>query len=234
MTLHSLLVEILSVLVDDFEIVFVDDQCPQRSSEVLNKLAEHDDRVTVIGMVKNSGQQNAVLTGLAYSKGKNAVIMDADLQDPPRAIPGLLAKLNDGYDVVFAGRRGTYQALSRLFTSRLYKWTLHIITGVPSDAGLFMALQRDVVNKVLLLKNDNPHLVAMLGVLNLKTISLPVARDLRPTGESSYTSWMRMKVGFGAAFWALKWKLGVRKMVGGIENRFPVQTMKRSKYFHGR
>jgi len=229
-TLHSQLVETLSGLYQEFEIVFVDDHCPQMSIEVLSELAERDDRVTVIGMAENIGQQNAVLAGLTHSHGKTAVIMDADLQDPPGAIPSLLAKLNEGYDVVFAGRRGSYQAVSRLFTSRLYKWTLHIITGVPTDAGLFMAVRRDAIDNVLPLKNDNPHLVAMLGVLNLRTTSLPVARDLRPSGESAYTSWMRMKVGFGAAFWALMWKLGMRKMVIETGNRFPVQPMKRSKY----
>jgi len=229
--LHSLLVKTLSDLNNEFEIVFVDDQCPQRSIDVLNELAEQDDRVTVIGLAQNIGQQNAVLAGLMYSHGLTALIMDADLQDPPTAIPDLLAKLNEGYDVVFAGRRGSYQAASRLLTSRMYKWVLHIITRVPSDAGLFMAVRRDAINKVLKVKSDNPHLVAMLGVLNLNTTSIPVVRALRPTGESSYTSWMRMKVGLGAAFWALKWKLGMRKMLEETVSRFPVRTMKRSKYF---
>lgn len=228
--LHLQVSTVLHSLCEEFEFVFVDDNCPQNSIAVLRKLAGDDDRVSVVQMKQNVGQQNAVLTGLRYAHGKTAVIMDADLQDPPSALPNLIRKINEGYDVVFAGRRGSYQAYSRLFTSQLYKWALHVLTGVPTDAGLFMALQKDTVQKLLAVYSTPPHLVAMLGVLNLRTLSIPVEREKRPSGESAYTSWMRLKVGLGAAFWALKWKLGFESPSGKSTAQYPVKAALRNKY----
>ena len=228
--LHARVSDMLSGLVDDHEFVFVDDRCPQNSIEVLTALARTDQRVSVIGMAENVGQQNAVLMGLKSANGNTAIIMDADLQDPPSAIPLLIAKLNEGYDVAFAGRRGSYQPIFRLLTSRLYKWALHIISGVPVDAGLFMAIRKYAVGQLLQVRTDNPHLVAMLGILNLRMISTPVERDKRQKGVSAYTSWMRLKVGLGAAFWALKWKLGIRDKIKDATDQPQIQVLIRNKY----
>ena len=87
----------ISNVVDDAgltaELVFVNDACPEGSADVLEAIAQSDPRVSVISLDRNVGQQNAVLQGLAVTRGKQVVVLDADLQDPPEAIPRLLAEL---------------------------------------------------------------------------------------------------------------------------------------------
>jgi polyisoprenyl-phosphate glycosyltransferase len=192
-----------------FEIIFVNDACPQDSLAVLRRLADCDTRVAVVSMARNVGQQNAVLAGLREAAGRRVAIMDADLQDPPEALPGLFDRLDEGYDVVFAGRRGRYEDPGRLLTSRLYKWVLHVLTGVPADAGLFLLADTKILGALLEMPTDSPHLVAMIGAIGVRCLSIPVERSIRPAGASTYTSWMRFKMGMWAALWALGWRMGI-------------------------
>jgi hypothetical protein len=157
--------------------------------------------------------------------------MDADLQDPPEAIPSLLDKLSDGYDVVFAGRCGKYEAGHRLLTSRFYKWVLHLLTGVPRDAGLFLAAKLGTLKKVLAMQVAHPHLVAMIGVSGARGISIPVERSLRHSGTSAYSSWMRLKMGSQAALWAFGWRLGFnRSLTKSLIPGFPVRERLGDKF----
>ncbi len=91
--LHRRLVAAVGQVSDGYEILFVDDACPCGSLAVLRSLAQEDPRVGVLALASNMGQNQAVLTGLAYARGRVAVVLDADLQDPPEAIPTLLSNL---------------------------------------------------------------------------------------------------------------------------------------------
>ena len=104
-----------------FEILFVDDASPDHSFMILQNLASRDPQVRLIRLVKNVGQNRAILRGFSACKGDRIVVMDADLQDPPSAVLELLSKLDRGWDVVFAGRRGKYESDFRLLTSKMFK-----------------------------------------------------------------------------------------------------------------
>jgi polyisoprenyl-phosphate glycosyltransferase len=213
-----------------FEIVFIDDACPQESLTVLKQIAAKDVRVAVLVMECNVGQQSAVLAGLCVAAGRAVVIMDADLQDPPEAVPVLLEKLNEGYDVVFAGRRGNYEASIRLLTSRLYKGILRLLIHVPRDAGMFLIMRKETVKRVLMMKVTHPHLVAMIGVLGISSAAIPVERKKRPAGVSAFTSRMRLRMGLRAVFWAIGWRLGLRP---AIEEKpdFPIKERIGLKFY---
>lgn len=107
-----------------YEILFVNDACPAESLMALRGLAEGDAAVRVVPLERNVGQHRAVLIGLAQTRGRHVVVMDADLQDPPEAIPEMRRTLMRGYDAVFAGRRGRYESTGRLVTSRVFKTLL--------------------------------------------------------------------------------------------------------------
>lgn len=190
-----------------YELLFVDDACPEGSRRVIEALAERDGRVAGLILGRNVGQHRAVLTGLAHARGRRAVIMDADLQDPPEAIPALLARLDTGPAAVFAGRRGRYESPLRLLTSRLFKTLLHLLSGVPADAGIFVALDRRMVGRLLSFPAGRPFVVAMIGCGGLPLASIPVRRATRPTGESAYSTWRRLTTGGRAIGWVLAWKL---------------------------
>ena len=100
--LHRRLCVSLERIVDEFEIVLVDDCCPQNSWEVIKDLCAKDSRVVGIHMSRNFGQIRAITAGLDKCKGNWIVVMDCDLQDRPEEIPNLYKRAQEGYDTVFA------------------------------------------------------------------------------------------------------------------------------------
>ncbi|HZN58786.1 MAG TPA: glycosyltransferase family 2 protein [Planctomycetota bacterium] len=227
--LHARISSVLSAERLSFELLFVDDACPDGSLAVLRELQRSDARVRVLALDRNVGQHRAVLAGLEMARGNCTVILDADLQDPPEAIPLLLAKRQKGFAAVFAGRRGRYESIGRHVTSRLFKTLLRCICGVPADAGLFVVLDRVLVKRMLQMDRRRPFVVAMIGCAGMRMTSLPVARSRRLCGRSSYSAWGRLRSGLRAVFWVLRWKLSRRRAAphepagGGCaaEERFP-------------
>jgi glycosyltransferase involved in cell wall biosynthesis len=208
-TLHELyhrLCRVLETRELSFEIIFVDDACPANSLAILRELARSDCRVAVLVLERNVGQHRAVLAALAHSRGEWTVVMDADLQDPPEAIPSLLSERWDGVAAVFAGRRGRYESFFRLLTSRVFKGLLHVLCDVPPDAGLFVAMNRTMVERLLMLNGPRPFVVAMIGCTGLPLTSIPVRRARRPNGSSAYSFWGRLESGWRAVAWVLFWR----------------------------
>jgi glycosyltransferase involved in cell wall biosynthesis len=206
--LHERLVRALEPATDELEMVFVDDACPEESDEALAALARRDARVRVVTHPTNRGQQRAVLSGLAAATGDHLVVMDADLQDPPEAVPGLLRVLREGRHAgVFAGRRGAYESPARLTASALFKGVLARLAGVPRDAGLFVAMDRRLVDALLAMRWRRPFVVAMVGCTGMKVGSVPVRREPRPSGRSAYTSAARLRLGLLALAATLEHRL---------------------------
>ncbi len=188
------------------EIIFVDDGCPAGSGQILAQMAGDDARVRVITHEQNRGQQQAILSGLRVSRGARVLVMDADLQDPPEAIPLLQERLDEHVAAIFAGRDGRYESPGRLLTSRLFKTTLHLLCGVPRNAGAFVLMKRTMVERILSLHAPRPFLVAMIGCSGLPTEVVTVPRSARPEGESAYSGGMRLQVALSALFWTVRWK----------------------------
>lgn len=209
--LHRRLTGVLERESGSHEVIFVDDASPDRSVDVLEKLAETDPRVCVLMLAHNVGQHRAVLEGLRHARGSRAVVIDADLQDPPDAIPRLLAHVGTKAAAVFAGRRGRYETAGRLLTSRAFKLALHVLAGVPADAGLFVAMDRRMIDRLLAFSDGRPFLVAMMGRAGLPLASVPVERSLRADGESAYSAWDRFATGSRALLWTVAWRTGLRR-----------------------
>jgi polyisoprenyl-phosphate glycosyltransferase len=185
---------------EELEIVMVDDASPDSSAEVIAEIARGDPRVRSVELESNIGQHRAVLRGLEAARGDLATVMDADLQDPPEAIPRLLAELERGGEVVFAGRRGAYESVGRLAASRVFKRLLAAGTGVPRDAGMFFAIDRRGVEKLLRMSGPPPFVVAMIGRAGLEARSIPVERA-PANGQSAYSPGKRLR----AALRGLRW-----------------------------
>jgi len=199
-----------------YEVVFVDDASPDDSRRVLDELAAGDSRVIVRASGRNLGQHRAVLETLPHTRGDWIVVLDADLQDPPEAILDLLRKGREGFAAVFAGRRGRYESAGRLLTSRVFKRLLNLGCGVPPDAGLFVAMNREMADRLLAFRARRPYLVAMMGCTGLPLASVPVARSAREIGRSTHGSLARLRMGLLGVGWVLVWRLG-----GGRKARRP-------------
>ena len=205
--LHARLVRVLEGEAEDLEMIFVDDACPAGSGAVLDQLERQDARVRVVRHERNQGQRLAVWHGLEAARGAIVITMDADLQDPPEAIPLLLGELRaSGAGAVFAGRRGEYQGRLRMGTSRLYRRVLQAATGIPGDAGAYVAMRREALDRILPIAMASPYLPALLASTGLPVRSIPVKREVRPAGESAYSEWARLRLAYHglSAAWKLK------------------------------
>lgn len=130
--------EVMDSSAESWELLLVDDGSSDGSTERILELAEKDQRVRPVIFARNFGHQIAVTAGLDYSRGAAAVIIDADLQDPPEAILELAAKWKEGYEVVYAVRAEREgETRFKLWTASLFYRTIYLITDVkiPSDAG---------------------------------------------------------------------------------------------------
>ena len=180
------------------------DASPDDSAAVARRLAAADSRIAVTNLAVNVGQHKALARGLRDEAEARAwVCLDADLQDPPEAIPILVDHLLHGeLDAVFAGRRGAYESRGRLAAGRLHRALLGGITGLPADAGAFVALgpvARDAV-----LCREGPSIVAAIGVAGVAVGSLPVERARRASGTSAWSSRARLWQSGRSVAWALK------------------------------
>ncbi len=200
------LVARLSAALDgrEWQVRLVVDASPDDSAEVAAGLAAADGRVQVEVLERNVGQHRALALGLAACADATAwVCLDADLQDPPEAVPALLDRLAAG-DVaaVFAGRRGTYEGPLRLLTGRAHRALLARLTGLPPDAGAFLAL--DARARQAVLDAQAPSLVAAIGAARLPVTSVPVRRDAREQGTSSWTARARLRQSVRTLAWAAR------------------------------
>jgi glycosyltransferase involved in cell wall biosynthesis len=219
-TLPPLHARLTAVLGEDagVELIFVDDACPAGSGAVLDRLAEGDSRVRVRRLARNVGQHRAIVEGLRAARGRIVIAMDADLRDPPEAVPDLLAAIDAGHDVVFCGRAGAYASAGRRLTSRIYKRLQRWLTGVPIDAGSYVALRREVVDRVLAMPAGPQTIAAAIGMAGGHMASLPRRRPARPLGRSAYSSRMRLSLALGSLWWIVKRRLF------GAGGRAPAQT----------
>jgi len=143
--------QILPTVTPDYEIIYVNDASPDNAEEILREIAAGDPHLVVVNHTRNFGSQSAFLSGLAVARGDAAVLMDGDLQDPPRLIPDFVDKWLAGYHVVYGVRvkrketrfrQVAYKLFYRIF-SRMAKFP------VPLDAGDFGLMDRRVVEVLL-------------------------------------------------------------------------------------
>ena len=183
---------------------FVVDASPDASLAVARRLAAADDRLSVTALATNVGQHRALARGLADEPSASAwVCLDADLQDPPEAVPRLLDRLAEGdAAAVFAGRRGCYEGRSRTTTGRVHRAVLRGLTGLPADSGAFVALGPAARNAIVGLAG--PSIVASVGVAGLPVVSVPVERAARPVGRSAWSATARVRQSTRTLVWAAR------------------------------
>ena len=186
-----------------FTVRLVIDASPDASAQVAADIAATDARVRVTSLAANVGQHRALAAGLAAEPDATVwVCLDADLQDPPGAVPLLLDRLAaGGVEAVFAGRRGHYQTGGRQLTGRLHRFVVARLTGLPSDAGAFVALGARA--RAAVLSGHPPSVVVAVGAARLPVASLPVVRRSRPSGRSAWSSRARVLQSARSIRWLL-------------------------------
>lgn len=172
-----------------FEILFVDDGSSDRTVEVLSALAAKDPRVAIVKFRRNHGQTAAMTAGIEHARGAVLVTMDGDLQNDPADIPGMLATLDDGYDLVVGWRVNRQdKLLSRKLPSKLANWLIGRVTGVPiRDNGCSLKVYRaEMIKRVPLYSDMHRFIPAMTLPLGARIAQIGVRHHARRFGESKY------------------------------------------------
>lgn len=171
-----------------YEVLFVNDGSTDGSGEVLDSMAARDKRVRIIHFSRNFGQHAAIAAGMVYSRGDVLVLMDADLQDPPTAIPVLYAEYRRGAQVVFSLRKERMDSAVRRLTGR---WFFRILARllrqpVPENVGTFRLLSRPVVDAFNRLGERSRVTGPLNHWLGFRTAYVPVEHRSRHEGRSKY------------------------------------------------
>lgn len=188
---------VLDTLDRSAEIVYVDDGSSDTSYDVLTRLAHADSRVRVIRFRRNFGQTAAIAAGLDYAQGEIIVMMDSDLQNDPTDIPRLLAKLDEGYDVVSGWRKDRQDAeLKRKLPSRVANSLISATTGVHlHDYGCTLkAYRREVFSHARLYGEMHRFIPVFAYLAGAKITEMEVVHHPRIHGKSKYGLWRIVKV----------------------------------------
>lgn len=187
--LHRRLTVVLQGLGEPYEIIFVDDCGPDNAWVVLQELAAGDPVVTVIQLMRNVGQANATLCGLAQAMGQFVLTMDDDLQHPPEEIPLLVAALQPQVDVVMgAPEEKQHHWLRCLGSSAMHtvnSWLLGKDRRLRFTS--FRLMRRPVVDGLLTLRTLSPALGPMLHSITTRIVNVRVQHAPRGAGQSGYT-----------------------------------------------
>jgi glycosyltransferase involved in cell wall biosynthesis len=187
--LHEQLTAVLRPTGWDYEIVFVDDGSADDSFQLLDDLAVRDDRVKVVRLRRNYGQTAALLAGIDWSRGSIIVTMDGDLQNDPADIPALIAKLDEGYDVVLGQRMNRQDSfVIRKLPSLMANWLIRKVTNIPfKDFGCTLrALRRDVAESLPLYGEMHRFVPALALQYGARMAQIPVRHHPRRAGVTKY------------------------------------------------
>ncbi len=187
--LVSRLEPLLEGLTNEFELLLVNDGSADGSWEVLQELARAHNWVRPIDLMRNYGQHNALLCGIRAARGEVVVTMDDDLQNPPEEIPRLLAKLNEGYDVVYGTPSQPQHGFWRNLASRVTKWVLQGAMGgeIARKVSAFRAFRRTVRDAFASYSAPSVCIDVLLTWGTGRFAAIPVRHEERRKGVSGYT-----------------------------------------------
>jgi glycosyltransferase involved in cell wall biosynthesis len=187
--LYQALMAALPALGRSFEIVFVDDGSGDRTFERLAAIAARDRRVRVVKLRRNYGQAPAMAAGIDHARGRILVTMDADLQNDPGDIGSLLAKLEEGYDLVVGWRHERQDRwLSRRLPSVIANRLIAAVTGVDiRDNGCTLkAFRAELIKKVPLYGEMHRFIPAIASTFGCQLAEIKVHHHPRRYGRSKY------------------------------------------------
>lgn len=172
------------------EVILVNDGSIDKTSEILTYIHNEDNRFKVINFSRNFGQQMALTAGLDYSKGDAVVIMDADLQDPPRVTLEMIRKWEEGYEVVYGQRK---QRDEDTFFKRLTAYAFYRILDkladikIPIDTGDFRLMDRKVVDSVKKFHERNRYFRGIVSYVGFRQTAVLFDRPKSVRSVTHYT-----------------------------------------------
>ena len=179
-----------------YELILVNDDSPDTSWEVIQRLAAEHNFVTGLNLRKNAGQDNAIMAGLNSAMGDVIVIMDDDLQHDPSDILALHNQIESGFDVVYARfghkQQAVWKNLGSWFNDRMAVLTL----GKPKNIYMspYKAIRREVVREITKYAGPYPYVDGLIFAVTSKITQVPATHHTRFAGKSNYNLLRSIKV----------------------------------------
>ena len=179
-----------------YEIIFVNDGSYDHSQKVIEKIISRDKNVKLINLSRNFGHQIAISCGIDHAQGDAAIIIDADLQDPPEVIPAMLKKWQEGFDVVYAVRKVREgESILKKITAFIFYRLMRILSGtkIPLDTGDFRLISKKVI---LVLRRTREYQRFMRGLISWVGFSqcgIEFMRSKRFSGKTKYPLFSMLK-----------------------------------------
>ena len=202
-----------------FEIVLVDDGSRDASPDKIRAAAEeHAPQVVGVLLSRNYGQHAAVMAGFAESRGEVVITLDADLQNPPEEIPKLVARMDEGYDVVGSVREARRDSGFRRASSWLVNRSVQSATGVlMHDYGCMLrAYRRHVVEAMLQSHEHSTFIPVLANSFAHRTTEVDVAHAQRIDGKSRYDLWKLIRLQFDLLTSMTTWPLRMLMVAGSL------------------
>lgn len=181
----------------DWEWIVVDDHSADDTFAVVHQLAARDARIHGMRLARNSGSHAAIACGLRHARGDAAVMLAADLQDPPETIPELLARWRAGAQVVWAVRRQRPGEQVHRGFAAIYYWIMRRLVGMrtmPSRGADFFLLDRVVVDALRRSSARNTSLLALITWLGFRQEFVEYDKQARVAGKSGWTLAKNLKL----------------------------------------
>lgn len=188
--LYERLVKVTSENQYRAEYIFVDDGSTDDSFQILHDFNKVDERVRISQLRNNYGKSAALSEGFARAEGKYVITMDSDLQDDPAEIPNLIAKLEEGFDVVSGWKKKRYDPFIKRHTSKIFNYVTGSFTGVHlHDMNCGLKIYRNEVVKIVKLYGQRHRFIPVLAAQHGFRISeIAVKHAARKYGETKFGS----------------------------------------------
>jgi polyisoprenyl-phosphate glycosyltransferase len=174
------------------QIIYINDGSTDLSLHVLRELRSRDGRVAILNLSRNFGKEIAVTAGLDHAEGDAAIVIDADLQDPPEVILCLLAKWHEGYDVVYATRRERLgETWLKRATAKLFYRVMHGIgdVDIPEDTGDFRLLNRRCLDVLASCRERRRFMKGLFAWVGFNQVAVSYDRAPRFAGSTKWNYW---------------------------------------------
>lgn len=211
---------VLDSLPNPTEIIYINDGSRDQTHRMLDEIAASDPQIKVLHFSRNFGHQPAVTAGINHCDADLAIIIDADMQDPPELIPDILAlQEKEQANVVYCVRKSREgESFFKLFTAKMFYRLLNWMSEVrfPLDTGDFRLVDRKVMNEFCRLKERGKYIRGLISWVGFKQVPFYYEREARIAGETKYPLSKMLKFATTAMLYFSKEPLRLATSLGFI------------------
>ncbi|HPF46435.1 MAG: glycosyltransferase family 2 protein [Alphaproteobacteria bacterium] len=191
-TCYSRIADVFKDIDYTLELIFINDGSADKTAELIHKICENDKRVVFIDLSRNFGKEAAMSAGIDMMSGDAAIILDADLQDPPEIIPQFIALWEQGYDNIYGVRterdgESWFKKMTATYFYRILKRMSFV--DIPRNAGDFRLLSRRAIDAIRKLPERQRFMKGLFAWIGFNTIAVKYKRQARVAGSTKWNYW---------------------------------------------